>query len=259
MCKFFSGVYDRTRDMLFTGPTDSHSKICELHGIRETSSLAERNIVKLEYVPRGAYSNLDGYDLRVDEERTPDWWTDELAERVTLRMHRRLLAERVLVDGQTYNITGGLYLVFSGAPVITQHGGEILTYGPSAPVITQHGGGIRTSDSSTPAITQFGGDILTYSSSAPVITQHGGRIWTHGSGVPTITQFGGDIRTHDFSMPVITQFGGDTRTRDSSVPAIEQFGGKLYTSDFSLPAIVRSGGTLVDMRIRGRSKSDSIL
>ena len=188
MCRFFSAVYDRTRDMLFTGPTDSHSEICELHGIRETSIIAERNIIKLEYVPRGSYSDLDNYELHVDEERTPDWWTDELAERVTLRMHRRLLAERVLADGETYNITEGVYLVISGAPVITQSGGLICTCGSSAPIITQSGG-----------------EILTCYSSAPVITQSGGKIWTYDSSAPVITQSGGEIRTYDSSAPVITR------------------------------------------------------
>ena len=83
--------------------TEHHSELCTIFKLKDSGHRLK--FARIEYSPSSmdkAYL-LDEYKLKIDEERTPEWFDDEMKEKVTAKM--RAYIKSIIVDGdETYSL-----------------------------------------------------------------------------------------------------------------------------------------------------------
>ena len=98
--------------------TESHSEIETLFNLREGKSL---KFAKVEFSPDDmafAYQT-ERYKLKIDEDRTPEWFDDEMRENVTAEM--RDYIRSIIVSGDVDLLIGGQFIVAPGAKISSCH------------------------------------------------------------------------------------------------------------------------------------------
>ena len=195
----------------------SHSEIIRDAGLTEEISINQYAQVEL-LPPDDQYaSDVEGWKLKLDEERTPGWWEENLPEidaRVRDAAQKWQNKLRVLKE---WTVEEGEHLIVIGSgATITLNAGRLYTYNNSQNTITQNGGSLNTNDNSQNTITQNNGYLWTYDNSQNTITQNGGLLYTYDNSQNTITHNGGYLRTYNNSQNTITQNGGDLWTFDNS-------------------------------------------
>ncbi len=126
MCKFKSAIVLRDEGakggfkLLMSPWTESHSELCFIFGLNDTAK-AKLYFARVEFSPPSMdVAHLpDGYKLRIDEERTPSWFTDEIRESVTEKM--RDYIRRMIVTGDVALLIGGQFIIAPGARVESAH------------------------------------------------------------------------------------------------------------------------------------------
>ena len=195
----------------------SHSEIIRDAGLTEEISINQYAQVEL-LPPDDQYaSDVEGWKLKLDEYRTPEWWEEnlpEIAARVRDAAQKWQNKLRVLKE---WTVEEGEHLIVIGSgATITLNAGRLYTYNNSQNTITQNGGSLNTNDNSQNTITQNNGYLWTYDNSQNTITQNGGLLYTYDNSQNTITHNGGYLRTYNNSQNTITQNGGDLWTFDNS-------------------------------------------
>ena len=101
--------------------TESHSDLCKIFKLND-SAKAKLYFARVEYSPASMDTAhlLDTYKLKLDEARTPDWFTDEIREMVTLKL--RDYIKSIIVDGDVDLLIGGQFIIAPGAKVACAHG-----------------------------------------------------------------------------------------------------------------------------------------
>ena len=219
MCTPFSCVVKSNLSILI-GKSIAHHSHSEI--IRDAGLPAEISVnqyAKVELLPpdKQYASDVEGWMLILDEERTPEWWEENLPEiddRVRDAAQKwqnklRALKEWTVEEGEHLIVIG------SGA-TITLNDGYLYTFNNAQNTITQNGGHLDTYDNSQNTIIQNGADLCTYNNSQNIITQNGGYLNIRDNSQNTITQNGGYLRTFHNSQNIITQNGGDLDTYDNS-------------------------------------------
>ena len=119
MCQFLSAIIiEEPRNKLgfsviYSHATDSHSDLIAAHKLRDDGRLRFAR-VEFTHDKEKPVENPDSYVLRVDEERTPDWFNEEIREGVYQHL-RRLLSSMVAKDGDF--LLGGKWVIPKGATV----------------------------------------------------------------------------------------------------------------------------------------------
>jgi hypothetical protein len=124
MCQFKSAIVLRDESLkggfkLLLSPwTESHSELCIIHKLNDGARLS---FARVEYSPPSmdAAHLIDGYKLKIDEERTPEWLTDEMKEAVADRL--RTYVKNMIVSGDVELLIGGQYIVAPGAKIESAH------------------------------------------------------------------------------------------------------------------------------------------
>ncbi len=120
MCNFKSAIIMRDATLkggfkLLLSPwTEHHNELETIFKLRETMRL---NYAKIEFVPTSmaeAYKP-ETYKLKIDEDRTPDWFDDEMKERVTEKMTAYI--KSIIVSGDVCLLIGGQFIIAPGAKV----------------------------------------------------------------------------------------------------------------------------------------------
>ena len=191
----------------------SHSEIIRDAGLPVEISVNQYAKVEL-LPPNDQYaSDVEGWKLNLDEERTPEWWEENLPEidaRVRDAAQKWQNKLRALKEW-TVETSEYLTVIGSGATII-QNGGYLHTYNNAQNTITQNSGELYTRENSQNTITQNGGELYTRDNSQNIITQNGGDLCTQGNSQNTITLNGGCLRTCGDSQNTITQNAGDLYT-----------------------------------------------
>ena len=195
MCEPFSCVVKSDLSIL-TGKSiahHSHSEIIQDAGLPAEISMNQYARVEL-LPPNHQYaSDVEGWELKLDEERTPEWWEENLPEidaRVRDAAQKWQNKLRVLKE---WTVEAGEHLIVIG----------------SGATITQNGGRLHTFDNSQNTITQNGGILCTYENSQNTIIQNNGHLYIRGNSQNTITVNDGYLRTYNNSQNTITQNGAD--------------------------------------------------
>ena len=98
MCNFLSGIILKNGDVITNPLVDSHEDIIEDAGLSEQDNHIQY-FARFEFSPHEReYHNLDKYMLRIDEESSPDWLTDEFKEKI--ERHCRLILSNIVITGE---------------------------------------------------------------------------------------------------------------------------------------------------------------
>ena len=232
MCEPFSCVVKSDLSIWIGKSIAHHSHSEIIHDAGLTAEISVNQYARVELFPpnRQYASDVEGWELKLDEKRTPEWWEENLPEidaRVRDAAQKWQNKLRALKE---WTVEEGEYLIVigSGATII-QNGGYLRIFDNSQNTITQNGGLLYTYDSSQNIITQNGGYLRTFDNAQNTITQNGGYLNTNNNSQNTITLNDGYLNTSNNSQNTITQNGGELCTYINSKNTIIQNGGELFT------------------------------
>jgi hypothetical protein len=163
MCNTFSFLVFSNEDLFFVPSVDSHEDQIELKGINENGFAVQ--FARCEYVPMGGkFSDLDSYKFRLDEDRTPDWWTEEIQERTISRIRSRI---RGMIVSKDQRVLGPGVWILSGNPTIGKLlDGCIIITAESATIRNAGSATIQNAGSAT--IQDAGSATIQYAESATI-------------------------------------------------------------------------------------------
>ena len=124
MCKFKSAiVVDDEREkggfrLLMSPWTESHSELVTIFKLRDDGKL---RFARVEFSPETMDKAhlVETYTLRIDEERTPEWFTDDMKETVAAKL--RAYVSSIIVTGDVALLIGGQFIIAPGAKVESAH------------------------------------------------------------------------------------------------------------------------------------------
>jgi hypothetical protein len=163
MCNTFSFLVFSNEDLFFVPSVDSHEDQIELKGINENGFAVQ--FARCEYVPMGGkFSDLDSYKFRLDEDRTPDWWTEEIQERTISRIRSRI---RGMIVSKDQRVLGPGVWILSGNPTIGKLlDGCIIITAESATI--QNAGSATIQDAGSATIQDAGSATIRNARSATI-------------------------------------------------------------------------------------------
>ena len=120
MCQFKSALVLRDESKkggfeLFLSPwTESHSTLMKMRGIKDGERI---NCARVEFSPPdlSTADKVETYKLRLDEDRAPVWWSNEMAEAVSAKI--AVYIKSIIVSGDAAILIGGQFILASGAKV----------------------------------------------------------------------------------------------------------------------------------------------
>ena len=132
MCQFKSAIVLREPrnkggcELIHSFATDSHTDLIEAHKLRDDGKL---RFARVEFVPGSDdWTDLAGYTLRIDEERTPEWLDDKMKEAVADKL-RAIVKTMIVPDGCEF-LLGGAWIVKKG---------QAVHVGPNTLVVRNYG------------------------------------------------------------------------------------------------------------------------
>ena len=115
MCKFYSAIVLKNGDIIHNPWTTSHQDLIEEFNINDNNGYTQR-FVKIEFYPEDQ-NDIDDetkYVLRVDENETPDWFT-EIIDSVTEKM--MVIIKNMIIKNQTLKVLTGKCIILSNSKV----------------------------------------------------------------------------------------------------------------------------------------------
>jgi len=120
MCQFKSAivVFDEQQKggfrLLLSPWTESHSELATIHRLSDDGRL---RFARVEYFPKSMETAhlIEGYALKIDEERTPEWFSAEMKDQVTDKL--RSYVSGMIVTGKVELLIGGQFIIAPGAEV----------------------------------------------------------------------------------------------------------------------------------------------
>jgi len=207
MCNAFSFLVFSNEDIFFVPGVDSHEDQIALKGINENGFAVQ--FARCEYVPEeGEFSDLDSYQFTLDENRTPDWWTEEIQERTISRIRERI---RGMIISEDRKVLGPGFWILSGSPTIgrlldgciIQHAGSAtIHYAESAMI--QYAGSATIKNAGSATIQYAGSATINYAGSAMI--QYAGSAMIKNAGSATI-QYAGSA-TIKYAGSAMIQYAG---------------------------------------------------
>ena len=122
MCQFKSAIVVKDAKekggfrLLLSPWTESHSELCQIFKLNDTAK-ARLYFARVEFSPKtmDMAHLLNTYRLRIDEERTPDWFDEEMKGAVTAKLSTYV--KSMIVDGDVDLLIGGQFIIAPGAKV----------------------------------------------------------------------------------------------------------------------------------------------
>ena len=150
MCQFKSAIVIREPRnkggfaLIHSYATDSHSELIAANGLRDDGKL---RFARVEYAPADPTKAhlLDTYKLRIDEERTPEWFDDDMKEAVSAKLAE--IVKTMIVTKSGITLLGGAWIV----PPEVQ-----VSVGPMTRIVANYG--TVTHNSGT--VTHNSGDVV---------------------------------------------------------------------------------------------------
>ena len=141
MCNFKSALVIRDESRkggfeLFLSPwAESHSTLMLMRGIKDGNRI---NCARVEFSPPdlSTADKVETYKLRLDEQREPEWWSDEMAESVAKKM--AVYIKSIIISGDAAILIGGQFILASGAKVESAENCIITTMCDSSSVGTMY-------------------------------------------------------------------------------------------------------------------------
>jgi len=124
MCQFKSAIVirDATKkggfQLLMSPWTEHHSELITIFKLKDDARL---KFARVEFTPKclsEAYLP-ETYSLRIDEERTPEWFDSEMKEAVANKM--RSYIKSIIVSGDCQLLVGGQFIIAPTAKIEAAH------------------------------------------------------------------------------------------------------------------------------------------
>ena len=131
MCQFKSAIVLREPRnkggfaLIHSFATDHHSQLIQANNLRDDGKL---RFARVEYLPGEDWSDLKKYKLKIDEERTPEWFDKDMVEAVSEKM-AGIVKAMIVPEGVEY-LLGGAWIVPKGRTVVV---------GPNTLVVVNYG------------------------------------------------------------------------------------------------------------------------
>ena len=156
MCQFKSALV--LKDRIFLPDYDSHDKMLQELGIEDNFTNASKVFVRVELSPADGdiFSDVDGWELKVDQDILPDWWNEaerlpQLKELVETWMQKHTIYAGEVADG-VWLATGSATVTAYGRATVTAYGSAtVKAYGSATVIIPKRfvtGGVIKLNDDS---------------------------------------------------------------------------------------------------------------
>ncbi len=124
MCAYKSAIVLRDERekggfrLLMSPWTESHSELCTIFKLKDGARLT---FARVEFSPPSMDQAhlIETYKLKLDEERRPEWYTDEIRDAVAEKM--RAYIKSIIVDGDVQLLIGGQFIIAPGAKVECAH------------------------------------------------------------------------------------------------------------------------------------------
>ena len=117
MCQFFSAIYTRTGDLLWHWCSDHHSDLMRIFRLKDER---EKHFVRVEFTPPKnleTVADVETWKFRLDEERTPGWFTDE-ARGEAIKKLKGVIASHIITDSRDV-LTDGPWVLAGDAKINT--------------------------------------------------------------------------------------------------------------------------------------------
>jgi hypothetical protein len=176
--------------------TDHHSQLIRANNLRDDGKL---RFARIEFRPGENWSDVGGYKLHIDEERTPEWFDEKMKAAVTEKMAS--IVRAMIVTDQKL-LLGGAWIVPKGATV------EV---GPNTLVVMNYG----TVTTNCGTVTTNRGTVTT--NRGTVTTNYGTVTTNYGTvttnyGTVTTSCRGATVTTSCRGATVTTNYRGATVT-----------------------------------------------
>ena len=120
MCEFKSGIVLRDEGskggfkLLMSPWTEHHSDLITMHKLNDGKHIM---FARVEFSPptMDTAHLIEGYKLKIDEARTPAWFSDDMKEDVADKM--RTYVKAMIVTGDVQLLIGGQFIIAPGAKV----------------------------------------------------------------------------------------------------------------------------------------------
>jgi hypothetical protein len=124
MCNFKSAIVVQDESvkggfrLLMSPWTESHSELESIFKLKDGPRLT---YAKVEFSPpfMDTAHKLETYVFKLDQERKPDWFTDEIKEHVTDKLSAYI--KTIIVDGDVALLIGGQFIIAPSARVDLAH------------------------------------------------------------------------------------------------------------------------------------------
>ena len=133
MCQFKSAL--ALKDRIFLPDYDSHDKMLQELGIEDNFTNASKVFVRVELSPADGdiFSDVDGWELKVDQDILPDWWNE--AERLPkLKELVETWMQKHTIYGE-YEAADGVWLATGSATVKATGSATVTAYGSATVII----------------------------------------------------------------------------------------------------------------------------
>jgi hypothetical protein len=114
MCNFLSAIVVQSGEILWDPTTDSHEDLMTKFNIRD-GLCQQGKFVRIEFThpeDHTQIADLSKWNLKVDEESTPDWFNHE-----EVRYKLSAIVKEMLVSGEKELLSGGCCILLDGANV----------------------------------------------------------------------------------------------------------------------------------------------
>ena len=198
MCNFLSGIVLKNGDLLWNPYTDSHEDLVVINNLRDKRG---DEFARVEFSPPdlSQMDKPDTYKLKLDQERTPDWWTAKLAEKISDNM--RGIVRRMIISGDATMLCGGAYILTSGAKISTIKHARLLVIMGSAQVDYISGSAQVTNISGSAKVGNISGSAKVdyISGSAQVTNIYGSAQVDYISGSAKVDYISGSAKVGNIS------------------------------------------------------------
>ena len=157
MCQFKSALV--LKDRIFMPDYDSHDKMLQELGIEDNFTNASKVFVRVELSPADGdiFSDVDGWELKVDQDILPDWWNK--AERLpklkklvkTWMQKHKIYGEYEAADGVWLATGSATVKAYGSATVKAYDSATVTAYGSATVIMPKRfatGGVIKLNDDS---------------------------------------------------------------------------------------------------------------
>ena len=128
MCQFKSAIC--LKDRVFVPDYDSHSKMLEELHIEDDFVHASKVFVRVELVPEDddITSDVDKWELNVDQDVLPDWW-DEKDCLPRIKAAVKAWCDIHILRNGTHTVRDGIWYACGNATVVAYGNATVVAYG----------------------------------------------------------------------------------------------------------------------------------